>query len=464
MPAFKEIGKDGKYTVRPHHGQQRVLDSKARFTVMLAGTQSGKTCLGPIWLHREILRGIESEDKKELPNDYIAGTANYDLFKLKMLPELLDYFENVFKVGRYWAGDRVIELADNLQPGNFWAKNATDPMWGRIILRSAEASGGWESGTIKGAWLDEAAHPDFNRTAWEGTQRRLSLSRGRALFTTTLYDWDWFKLDIYDRWEAGDPDYDVIQFDSIENPAFPKEEYERAKRTLPGWKFDLFYRGRYSRPAGLIYDCFDEKTCKIARFEIPKDWPRYFGADFGPVHTGGVWYAQDPATGYLYLYRSYVTNEKISAPAHAAKWIEMSKGEPIRKRVGGSHQEEGWRDAYALSGWPIAEPLVRDVEVGIDRVYAWHKTNRLFVFDDLHDYLAEKVSYSRELDDNYAPTDKIKNKERYHLCDAERYILSDFQPVDAYSRASSVIKVQRFGEIFGKDKVKGKQPIMVQRF
>lgn len=431
--------------VNLHDGQFRVLESKARFVAMLAGTQSGKTTFGPLWLDQEIRRTAKDGEY----NDYIAVTANYKLYQRKMLPEMLRYFCYELGIGKFWAGSMIIELSLNLIPGNFKAKNVNDEMWGRIILCSAESPAGLESATAKAAWLDEAGHPDFKRIAWEATQRRLSLFQGRALFTTTLYEWGWLKLEVYDRWEAGDLDYDIIQFDSIKNPAFPKEEYERAERTLPPWKFDLFYRGRYSKPAGLIYDCFNEQICKIPRFEIPDNWPRYIGHDFGPVHTAAIWYAQEPATGYLYLYREYLSREKMTAQGHVSEWKRLSEGEPIRRRSGGAggsqSADEGWRNAYALAGWPIAEPLVREVELGIDRVYAWHKTNRLYIFDDLYDYLAEKVSYSRELDENYEPTDKIKDKPRYHLMDAERSLLSDFQPVDVVRKDEKRIIVSRPG-------------------
>ncbi len=419
-----------------HTGQQRVWDSKARFVGMLAGTQSGKTCFGPLWLERE----IRSTARDGEDNDYMAVTANYDLYKLKMFPALRDYFVFDLGIGKYWAGDRIIELAINLEPGNFRAKSATDPMWGRVILRSAEAPSGLESATIKAAWLDEAGEPSFERIVWEAIQRRLSLSGGRVLFTTTLYDWNWFKIEIFDRWMAGDHDYDVIQFDSTVNPAFPRTEYQRAERTLPRWKFNLFYRGRYERPAGLIYDSFNEQTNKLTRREIDSrikpDWPRYVGPDFGPIHNSALWYAQEPKTGYLYLYRTYLSFEKMTAASHVAKWQELTGKEPIRRRVGGavSAADDGWREVYALAGWPINEPLVKSVEVGIDKVYGWHKTNRLYVADDLLDYLSEKLSYSRVLDEFYNPTDEIKDKSRYHLMDGERSILSDFQPVDTVKK------------------------------
>jgi len=39
-----------KYALNPHRGQQRALKSTARFVVVCAGTQGGKTCFEPDWL------------------------------------------------------------------------------------------------------------------------------------------------------------------------------------------------------------------------------------------------------------------------------------------------------------------------------------------------------------------------------------------------------------------------------
>jgi len=46
------------------------------------------------------------------------------------------------------------------------------------------------------------------------------------------------------------------------------------------------------------------------------------------------------------------------------------------------------------------------------------------VFDDCTNYLDQKTSYSRVLDDRGDPTEKIEDKESYHFMDAERYIVS----------------------------------------
>ena len=52
------------------------------------------------------------------------------------------------------------------------------------------------------------------------------------------------------------------------NPSFKEEYYER-KKTMPAWKFEMFYNGNFSRPAGLIYDNFDDELHTCPRFAIP---------------------------------------------------------------------------------------------------------------------------------------------------------------------------------------------------
>lgn len=402
---FREVI-DGELTIHLHDGQKRVDKSQARFVVMLAGTQGGKTCYGVHWLYDEICRGGEG--------DYLAITATFPLLKLKMLPEFLYVFDTLLHLGTWKESDKVYQFKDGKT---------------RVIFGSATNPESIESATAKAAWLDEAGQTQFKREAWEAIQRRLSIHQGRALFTTTLYGYGWLKTELYDRWKGGDSDIEVIQFKSTVNPAFPKEEYERAKRTMPFWKFGLFYDAQYERPAGLIYDSFDQDVCIIDRMPIPKEWHIYVGHDFGGANPAAMFYAQDPSTGFFYAYHSYKPNESKTVAEQVNEFKKITQGYNVIKRAGGSHQEIGWRDDYTAHGWPIQEPKYsNDVEVGIEKVYALNKLNKVFVFRDMYDYLDEKLSYSRELDDEYNPTDKIADKARFHLMDCERSILSDFTP------------------------------------
>ena len=51
-------------------------------------------------------------------------------------------------------------------------------------------------------------------------------------------------------------------------------------------------------------------------------------------------------------------------------------------------------------------------------LFAAFALNQILVFDDLHGFLDELQSYSRELDEMGEPTEKIEAKETFHLLDA----------------------------------------------
>lgn len=388
---------DGKLSVTLHAGQTRAWDSTKRMVFIVAGTQGGKTSMTPIWLHREI--------KERGDGDYLAVTATYDLFKLKFLPEMRRYFE-MFG-WEYSASERI--LFHEYKPR----------MFSRIILRSANAPGGLESATAKAAVLDECGQDDFRIDSWEAVQRRLSLARGRVLGATTPYNMGWLKTEIYDRWVGGDPDIQVVQFKSIMNPVFPKDEYYRAKRTMQPWKFSMFYDGEFTRPAGLIYDVFDKSYDTCPRFAIPVKWPRFLGLDFGGIHTAAMFYAQSP-DGKLYAYREYLAGGKTAAE-HAKDLLKDEPGRPLC--VGGSKSEGQWRKEFAAGGLAVRAPEISDVEVGIDRVYEANKAHDIIYFDDLRGFIEQKQMYSRKVDESGEPTEEIKDKDTFHFMDAERYII-----------------------------------------
>ncbi len=411
---------DGQLRLHFHPGQARAWRSDHRFVFVLSGTQGGKTSFGPWWLWREIYGGVNHPGRGA--GDYIAGTASYDLFKLKMLPALRETFEHVLGVARYWSGDRVLELRDP-QTGKFKAKRSDDPMWGRIILRSAEAGGGLESATAQAAWIDEAGQDAFSLEDWEAVLRRLSLAQGRVLATTTIYNLGWIKSEAYDRWTAGDPDFEFIQFASAINPAFPAAEYERARRTMPLWRFLMFYAGQFSKPAGLIYDCYDEEAGGhlIDPFEIPPEWPRYVGIDFGGANTALLWVAEDPLKQVYYLYRESLEGGKTTAQ-HAQQAREWAKRENVVAWAGGAKGETQQRLDWHKEHVPVQEPRISDVEAGIDRVYALFQDHQLYVFKNCKGTRDELGTYKRKLDKNGQPTEEIEDKRKFHRLDALRYL------------------------------------------
>jgi hypothetical protein len=415
-----------------HEWQARVWQSRKRFVFMLAGTQSGKTSFGPLWLYREIqARG---------PGDYLAVTSTFPLLKLKMLPEFRRLFEHELHLGVWKESERVFHFHDD----------AT-----RVIFGSATNPESLESATAKAAWLDEVGQDDFRLESWEAILRRLSLHQGRVLAGTTVYNLGWLKAVIYDRWRDGNDEIDVVQFPSILNPAFPEAEYQQAARRLPDWKFRMFYRGEFTRPAGLIYaDFIDEYRehggHKVRPFEIPPEWPRYGGIDPGAVNTARVLIAKDPTVNVFYLYAESLDGGKSTAEHVAAAQL-ATRGVNMTAWHGGAKSETQQRLDWQAAGISLNEPVVVDVEAGIDRVIALFKTARLYVFDTCVGVLSELGTYSREIDELGQPTEKIKDKERFHRLDALRYAA---QALDAAPAAAVTIEPGDILSDYGGDAVR----------
>lgn len=415
---------DGGLSLDFHQGQWDAWDSRARFTFVTAGTQGGKTSFGPHWLHREIYHGKLGRGS----GDYLAVTGSYDLFKLKMLPSLREVFESLMGDGRYWTRDKVIELRDpnpksekHPKGGTFWAKRSDDPMWGRIILRSAETKGGLESSTAKAAWLDECGLDSFTADTWRAIRRRLSLARGRVLGTTTLYVlYNWLRK-LYDEWAGGRGDIAFISFNSLLNPAFPEEEYQDALATMPEHVINMQYRGIYDKPPGMIYDVFDNELCVIPPFSIPEEWPSYGGMDYGGRNTvcGRIRY--NPANKCYYMTHEYHEGGR-TAKEHA----KDLKHWECNLWFGGAKSEGQWRDEFRAAGLPVQEPKISDLWLGIDRVYGVMKEDRLFVFDTCQGTLGQIGTYSRKMNKATGEPipDEIANKGEYHYLDMLRYILS----------------------------------------
>jgi len=399
----------GQAILSPHPGQARAWRSGKRFVFIIAGTQSGKTAYGPWWLYREIQRNGAG--------DYLAVTASYDLFKLKMLPEMRIVFESVLHIGRWWAGDKVIELRDPKR--GFLAKRSDDPMWGRIILRSASTGGGLESATAKAAWLDECGQDAFTLEDWNAVQARLSLHEGRCLGTTTPYNLGWLKSEIYDRWQRGASDVEVVNFSSALNPAFPDREQERRRKTMQDWRYRMRYLGQFTKPAGLIYSAF-EPSMIVEPFAIPNEWERLIGVDFGGANTAVVYLAQNPDTQQWIVYDEQMTGDKTSKEYAQSVRANLPDG-CFFTAYGGSKSEGQYRRDWADGGLVLGEPRITEVESGIDKVIEWLKDGSLAVFRSCSGLIDEFGTYRRKLDSMGEPTDKIDNKREFHRLDALRY-------------------------------------------
>lgn len=220
---------------------------------------------------------------------------------------------------------------------------------------------------------------------------------------------------------------DVFQASALENPELP-EDYKVRLKEFEGTYYQRYVLGQWVGMEGLVYSAFDEKNCLIPRFDISKRWLVHSGHDFGLANPATLFYAQDPDTGNFFLFAEYLPGTGYGIYDHVQNFKRITDGYNVVKRVGGSHQEDETRQGYAAQGWPIAEPKYSgDRKYQIRKVQGMHRLNKIFVFNDLREYLREKLSFAYpKVGDQLG--DEPEDEKRYHLMAAERYILSDFTP------------------------------------
>lgn len=209
-----------------------------------------------------------------------------------------------------------------------------------------------------------------------------------------------------------------------------KRSLERLSK-LTGTRLQRLYYGLWAAPEGAIYDIFEsdlgeygQKRHVVKSFPIPVTWPRAVGIDPFGAHIAAVWLAFDPTSGILNVYREYSQPFGLTTEGHASNILGLSKGEPVFAWVCGGPSERAWRLEWQAAGIPVVEPPVSDVWVGIDRVYQLLKEFRLVVHDCCAGLISEIGDYRRRMGRDGVASERIENKEIYHLLDSLRYVIA----------------------------------------
>jgi len=242
-----------------------------------------------------------------------------------------------------------------------------------------------ESGTFKAAILDEWGQDKVPVESFEAVQRRLAVAQARVIIGTTPYNMGWLRQQVHDRC-GRDPLYEEVNFRSIDNPAYPADEYHRLKAIWPEWKSAMMLDGIFTRPAGLIYEDYEDSYAELPlssatssnnrgrasgrvgvtwcdRFTIPAEWLRRVGVDFGAsLHNAQLWAARDPLTDCWYLYREVAQvsatgpEQARTAAEYASRWSWRQGAQGRRTMPGWSGQRRG-SQSYARRSRRLSQAL-----------------------------------------------------------------------------------------------------------
>jgi len=365
--------------------QLRLLTSKKPYLALIGGTGSGKTFFLPRWLYVKMYENPGHE--------WIVSAPTREMLKRNPIKYILSFFDEVGVKYAYNKADLVMEVKGIAA----------------IYFISAETPHRMQGIHAKGIIGDEAGL--FDRLWWDTAVQRIAYKKGQILLLTTPYSQNWVKTEVWDKWMAGDVNYYVENPTSLDNPYYPREEYERAKKQLPDWKFKMLFEGKFTKPAGLIYPEYET----VKPFEIPGGWYVFGGVDFGFNNPFAVvWIAEDSESGNFYIFaefkRSGLTIDDMERVLKARRCIYY--GDPASKEA---------LETLRSRGIDI-RPAKKDVLAGISFVQGLFKSGKLKVFKNLRYLIDELNSYQWEMDRTEQLLDKPR-KENDHLCDAARYAL-----------------------------------------
>ncbi len=373
-----------------HDGQTAIFKADARFKALIAGTGGGKTFIGPYWLAKQIQRNPQGL--------FGVGAPTYKMLNRVTAPELVKAFKGTTMEGEYKPSIGEYQL----------------PTGGVIYLFSTDNPDHVEGGQYDAIWLDEAGQ--MKRWIWIVVQARLGFKQGDLLLTTTPYGLNWLHTDIFVPARRGDKDYFVSQFASTDNPQYPKEEFERARRTMDERTFAMRYKGEFRKMAGLVWPDLSEWVCQqsevdtaLEKAQALPDSVTWVGAiDWGYNNPFAALSGFVDSDDVLWLYQERCKSRTLLAD-HA---------DALDKRTTYHADPSGKQETEEMIKLGLTvQPAINDVAMGIERVTNRGKDGRLKIGPSCKNLISEAEVYRYKEE-----TDK-PIKENDHVVDGLRYLV-----------------------------------------
>lgn len=244
--------------VELHKGQIEVAQDPHRFRIITAGRRWGKSTLAQLIVLKWAL---------EKEGTYWIVAPSYRQAKMihwkaiqKLIPKEWVAKKNEAELSITLANGSVVEL-----------KGAENP----DALRGVK---------LRGIVVDEMASIRNWHWLWnEVLEATLVDYAAPALFISTPKGYNHFhKLFLLGQ-QVGS-EYKSWQFTSYDNPYIEGSEIDRLKNQLTEDTFGQEYLADFRKATGLAHKDWDRAIHLIKSFDVPKDWPRARGFDFGSTH------------------------------------------------------------------------------------------------------------------------------------------------------------------------------------
>jgi len=222
----------------------------------------------------------------------------------------------------------------------------------------------------------------------------------------------------------GFEDFEVVTWASVDNPFFPKEEYERVKKTLDPKTFDRRYRGAFVKMEGLVYDLPSEAIIE------PKELETVYtiaGVDFGYSVESAIIVIAEDKNGVFYVVDEYYRAEKTTN-----ELIEVAKNLKEKWNINKFYCDSAEPDRINefIKQGLYTDKSNKDIKNGISKVNQLLREGRLKIFKTCRNTLDEIETYHYPSEDDTESDRRLDLpvKKHDHAMDAMRYGLHTYQP------------------------------------
>lgn len=312
---------------KPHEGQEQVLNSKARFKVLMCGRRWGKSLISK---NISIVEALEGR---------ITGyvTPTYALAKV--------FF------------DEIAELL----PSEVATANRSDLTFkfitgGQIRFFTGERLDNFRGLRLHNVIIDEAAYIPHLQDAWNNAIRpTLTDFQGKALFISTPRGKDFF----YQLYLRNEGDWESFKFTTYDNPHILRSEIDEARASLPKAAFEQEY---LANPAENAANPFGIDFIRQNIETISNNNATCFGIDLAKSYDYTVIVGLDANGCVCYLDRFQSdwsdTKNRILRLPNVPKLIDATGvGDPI--------VEELQREDYNIEGFKFTSQTKQQLMEGL---------------------------------------------------------------------------------------------------
>lgn len=388
---------------KPHsQKQQDAIYSDKKIVAALTGIQWGKTSLGAIRTKMAMHKYFDKE------MNHVIAAPTYKIMQQSTLPAFLRVMDGY---GEYSKVDAVFTMHSGAK---CWMRTGTEP--DSIVGIT----------NVYSIWLDEAGK--MSLYFWENAQARAAFKNAPITLTSSPYTLNWLYKELVRpklKNASALPEVDLYQASSWENPHFPREAIERARKTMDHRRFNAMFGGKWEKMEGLVYNCFDSDEHTINPFSLPQGTKVFAGIDWGTTAPFVIVVRAILPNGKQYqvseFYRTGLTIIDMIAVAKQKQqqWgIQAFYCDP---------SAPGYIEEFNRAKL-TAIPAQNDIKLGIDRHYELIRSNRYFLFRSDNKFTIDEYEtyhYPDSSEDSGPDKDLKDNKpvkQNDHAMDANRYV------------------------------------------